>query len=81
MASEAERVKAYQDTIARLEPEIWHIDASAYYASAAISLKRIADALEQNTPEKIQDAIETGIRNGANAANEIFYQTMRNIRG
>ena len=39
-------VTEYLNTIARLEPDITAIDASAYYASAAISLKRIADALE-----------------------------------
>lgn len=45
---ETERLKrdAYLDTVARLEPDIHMIDASAFYASAAISLKRIADALE-----------------------------------
>lgn len=48
---EKRRVDDYLNTIARLEPDITPIDASAYYASAAISLKRIADALE-----KIADA-------------------------
>jgi hypothetical protein len=36
-------VDAYTATIDRLEPDIAMIDASAFYASAAISLKRIAD--------------------------------------
>lgn len=36
----------YIDTVARLEPDIAMVDASAFYASAAISLKRIADSLE-----------------------------------
>lgn len=36
----------YLATIESLEPDIGMIDASAFYASAAISLKRIADALE-----------------------------------
>lgn len=36
----------YLDTLDRIEPEIAFIDAAAYYASAAISLKRIADNLE-----------------------------------
>lgn len=44
--AEKERVSAYLDTIERMEPEIAPVDASAFYASAAISLKRIADALE-----------------------------------
>jgi hypothetical protein len=38
---------AYLDTIERLEPDIAMIDAGAAYASIAISLKRIADALEK----------------------------------
>jgi hypothetical protein len=47
MAGEKERVDAYQNTVSRLEPEIAPIDASAFYASAAISLKRLADAAER----------------------------------
>lgn len=42
----ASRVTAYAETVDRLEPDIAPIDASAFYASAAISLRRIADALE-----------------------------------
>lgn len=38
---------AYLATVESLEPSIHPIDASAYYASAAISLKRIADSLEE----------------------------------
>ena len=38
----------YLQTVDRLEPEIHMIDAGAFYASAAISLKRIADALEKH---------------------------------
>lgn len=34
---------AYMETVERLEPDIHPVDASAFYASAAISLKRIAD--------------------------------------
>lgn len=41
-----ERVDSYLNTIDRLEPDIAMIDPGAYYASAAISLKRIADVLE-----------------------------------
>jgi len=37
---------AYLDTINRLEPDIHMIDAGAFYASVAISLKRIADLME-----------------------------------
>jgi hypothetical protein len=36
----------YQETVKRLEPDIAMIDDGAYNASAAISLKRIADSLE-----------------------------------
>lgn len=45
MAGEAERVDAYLDTIKRIEPEIAMIDTGAALASIAISLRRIADAL------------------------------------
>jgi hypothetical protein len=44
-----EELDTYANTIARLEPEVAMIDAGAYYASAAISLKRIADSLNQLT--------------------------------
>lgn len=37
------RADAYLDTVKRLEPNITQIDADTYYASAAISLKRLAD--------------------------------------
>jgi hypothetical protein len=47
MAGEKERADAYQNTVSRLEPDIASIDASAFYASAAISLKRQADATER----------------------------------
>lgn len=40
------KVELYIQTVERLEKEIHPIDAGAYYASAAISLKRIADSLE-----------------------------------
>lgn len=36
-------VDGYLQTVARLEPDVHPIDASAFYASAAISLKRMAD--------------------------------------
>lgn len=45
MAGEQERVDGYLDTIDRIEPNINMIDPGAFYASAAVSLKRIADAL------------------------------------
>jgi hypothetical protein len=38
--------EAYLATIDRIEPEVAPIDAAAFYASAAISLRRIADAAE-----------------------------------
>lgn len=37
----------YLATVDRLEPEICSIDAGAFHASAAISLKRIADVMER----------------------------------
>lgn len=46
---------AYGFTIDSIEPDIASIDAGAFYASAAISLKRIADALEaRNEIEKFK---------------------------
>lgn len=39
--------QVYYETVQRMEPEIGAVDASAYYASAAISLKRQADAMER----------------------------------
>ncbi len=42
-----EDVDDYLATIARMEPDIHMIDASAFYASVAISLKRIADEFEK----------------------------------
>lgn len=46
---EAKAVDSYLDTISRLEPDISPIDASAFYASAAISLKRLADSAEKSS--------------------------------
>lgn len=40
-------VDVYGQTIKRLEPDIHMIDSGAGWASAAISLKRIADALDE----------------------------------
>ena len=41
------RVDAYLDTIGRMEPDIAMVDHDAAMASIAISLKRIADAIDQ----------------------------------
>lgn len=45
----AEQVDAYLYTIERIEPDVAMIDPGAFYASAAISLKRMADAAEEQT--------------------------------
>ena len=45
----------YLNTIDRLEPELALIDPGAFYASAAISLKRIADCLEQIEQMLLED--------------------------
>jgi hypothetical protein len=37
----------YMNTIERMEPNIAMVDAGTFYASAAISLKRIADTLDK----------------------------------
>lgn len=47
MAREKDQVQAYLGTIGRLEPNITMIDTDAGIASIAISLKRIADALDR----------------------------------
>lgn len=41
-----QKIDAYIDTISKLEPDIAPIDIGAAAASIAISLKRIADALD-----------------------------------
>ncbi len=56
------RVDAYLDTIKRMEPDIAMIDRDAALPSIAISLRRIADAL-QELPAQIQMAIQEGIWN------------------
>lgn len=63
MAGEKERVDAYLATVDRMEPEIAMIDAGAFYASAAISLKRIADSLDKITArlEGIEDTLDEGL--------------------
>ncbi len=45
--AEQEKVDAYLDTVARLEPSIAMIDRDAALASIAISLRRIADTLDR----------------------------------
>ena len=44
---EEKSLEAYMETIIRIERDVAMIDAGAFYASAAISLRRIADALEK----------------------------------
>lgn len=41
------KTEAYQETVRRLEPDIHPIDPDGAAASIAISLKRIADAVEK----------------------------------
>lgn len=71
---EAERVGAYQKTIERFEPDIAMTDQNAALTSIAISMKRIADALEKvdapseqgrNLSEKIYYAINNAIAEAA----------------
>lgn len=47
----------YKETIDRIEPEIAAIDARVFYASAAISLKRIADHLEKSAASKVSPIV------------------------
>ena len=46
MATEAER-NVYLETLDRMEPDVAMVDRDGALASIAISLKRIADALEK----------------------------------
>ena len=67
MSGEKQRVDAYLDTISRTEPDIAMIDTGAALASIAISLKRIADALDAankyNEPGSatVRNAIASGL--------------------
>lgn len=57
----ADAADVYLDTVGRLEPNIGMIDPGAFYASAAISLKRIADNLADNfIRSQIHDALKHG---------------------
>lgn len=51
-ATATTRNEGYAATVDSIEPNINPIDPGAFYASAAISLKRIADALEKSAEEK-----------------------------
>lgn len=46
----------------RLEPDILPIYASIFYASAAISLKRIADALEAREKRQSAGIVDDGFQ-------------------
>ena len=53
---------AYLNTVNRIEPDVCPLDQAGALASIAISLRRIADALENNTlGGGIYDAIYNGI--------------------
>lgn len=58
--SSYDSVDGYLNTIKRMEPDIHPIDGAGFYASVAISLKRIADATEQNSHilQRIADYLE-----------------------
>lgn len=68
MSGEKQRVDAYLETVSRIEPDIAMLDTGAALASIAISLRRIADAL--NAPneygeigsEALSGAITRGLR-------------------
>lgn len=53
-----DKIKDYIKTAERLEPDIYPINVGAFYASVAISLKRIADSivhLETVTQQKLDE--------------------------
>ncbi len=57
--------EAYLATVESLEPDIHQIDSGAFYASAAISLKRIADALEKLAIPQTIVTMGTPVWNGS----------------
>lgn len=69
MPKSTDSLDAYIDTVNRLEPDITPIDTTAALASIAISLKRIADVLENNeSANQLEEAIIRAIDAGANNA-------------
>lgn len=56
MATDQEKVDGYLATVARLEPELHMVDRDAALASIAISLKRIADALDPTAAQHRSNA-------------------------
>ncbi len=69
----------YIETIERLEKDIAMIDAGAFYASAAISLKRIADLLEKKETACPYQVIATG-GNGKEYTVAKFYEALEASR-
>ena len=68
MAGEQERVDAYLATVQRMEPDIAMVDRDAALASIAISLRRIADVMDNTIfADRIHDAIYNAIVNAARA--------------
>lgn len=66
MAGEKERVDSYLGTVGRIEPDIHPIDRDPALASIAISLKRIADSLDnQIFADRIHDAILNAMFNAS----------------
>lgn len=68
-SSEADRVQAYLDTVARLEPDISPVDRDGALTSIAISLRRIADAMQELNSRDIDECAYCGldIRNDIHA--------------
>lgn len=54
-ADAKDQIESYAATVDSIEPDIHPIDASAFYASAAISLKRIADVAELFATSILED--------------------------
>lgn len=80
MAGEKERVDGYIDTINRMEPNIHPVDNSAFYASAAISLKRMADAAEERFVCEAQQKLDE-IRRVINDHRLTYMDCIETIRG
>ena len=69
----ADSQKVYQETLDRTEPDIHHMDTSACLPSIAISLKRIADALDPNPGQSFNTLTELAYKMG-----QSFEAGMRN---
>lgn len=77
MKTPNDALDAYQETIARLEPDIHMIDAGAFYASAAISLKRIADVMTKDVDQTLINCITKAVTDRSGLSYNIAHEIGR----